>query len=141
MGFSDFFKNHFSTSSPFISQALLLGTSEERSTIVNRKKENTMSEETLDPEDWESMRNLGHKMVNDMVNYLKTVRERPVWQNVPDQVKSQFTGPVPIGPERPEEVLREFVEKVLPYPMEKITRASGAGYWELEPSWAPTLNS
>ncbi len=78
------------------------------------------TEETLDPNDWESTRKLGHKMVDDIVNYLKTVRERPVWQKIPDEVKSQFTTPLPIDPEQPEEVYKEFVEKVLPYPMGNI---------------------
>ena len=31
-------------------------------------------EETLDPTDWESTRALGHRMVDDMIDYLKTVR-------------------------------------------------------------------
>jgi len=87
---------------------------------VKRENKNAAPEETLDPDDWESTRKLGHKMLDDMLDYLKTVRERPVWQNVPDQVKSEFTGPVPISPEQPEEVYREFVEKVLPYPMGNI---------------------
>lgn len=77
-------------------------------------------EETLDPEDWESTRKLGHKMIDDMIDYLKTVRERPAWQNIPQQIKAQFTAPVPISSEKPEEVYREFVEKVLPYPMGNI---------------------
>ena len=86
------------------------------------KKEinNAMSEETLDPDNWDSMRKLGHKMLDDMVDYLKTVRERPVWQNIPEQVKAQFTAPVPVSPERPEEVYKEFTETVLPYPMGNI---------------------
>ncbi len=81
---------------------------------------NAVSEETLDPDNWESMRKLGHKMLDDMVDYLKTVRERPVWQNIPEQVKAQFTEPVPVSPEHPEEVYKEFTEKVLPYPMGNI---------------------
>lgn len=81
---------------------------------------NAVSEETLDPDNWESMRKLGHKMLDDMVDYLKTVRERPVWQNIPEQVKAQFTASVPVNPERPEEVYKEFTEKVLPYPMGNI---------------------
>ena len=36
-------------------------------------------EETLDPEEWESMRVLGRRMVDDMVDYMRTVRERPAW--------------------------------------------------------------
>jgi aromatic-L-amino-acid decarboxylase len=87
---------------------------------VKTEINNAVSEETLDPDNWESMRKLGHKMLDDMVDYLKTVRERPVWQNIPEQVKAQFTAPVPINPERPEEVYKEFTEKVLPYPMGNI---------------------
>jgi aromatic-L-amino-acid/L-tryptophan decarboxylase len=87
---------------------------------VKTEISNAVSEETLDPDNWESMRKLGHKMLDDMVDYLKTVRERPVWQNIPEQVKAQFTEPVPVNPERPEEVYKEFTEKVLPYPMGNI---------------------
>ena len=81
---------------------------------------NDVPEETLDPQDWESTRKLGHKMLDDMIDYLSSVRERPVWQNIPHQIKDQFTKPVPINPEQPEEVYREFVEKVLPFPMGNI---------------------
>ena len=40
-------------------------------------------EETLDPQDWDAMRSLGHRMVDDMLTWLETVREREVWQPVP----------------------------------------------------------
>ena len=35
-------------------------------------------EENLDPDDWEAMRALGHRMVDDMLDYARTVRDRPV---------------------------------------------------------------
>ncbi|NIO70027.1 MAG: hypothetical protein GTN71_13620, partial [Anaerolineae bacterium] len=73
-------------------------------------------EETLDPEDWESMRALGHRMLDDMLDYMKTVRERPVWQHAPDQVKAHFNRPLPLDPQPPEEIYEEFLENVLPYP-------------------------
>ena len=38
------------------------------------------SAQTLDPADWQSMRALGHRMVDDMMEYLETLRDRPVWQ-------------------------------------------------------------
>ncbi len=84
------------------------------------EKEDHEVEETLDPVDWDSMRRLGHKMLDDMVNYIETVRERPVWQHVPDRIKTQFNNSVPKEPQPPEEVYAEFVEKVLPYPMGNI---------------------
>ena len=33
-------------------------------------------EETLDPQDWDGMRRLGHRMVDDMFDYLEHVRVR-----------------------------------------------------------------
>jgi aromatic-L-amino-acid decarboxylase len=77
-------------------------------------------EETLDPEDWESMRALGHRMLDDMLDYMRTVRERPVWRHAPDQVKAQFDKPLPRDPQPPEEIYEEFLEHVLPYPIGNI---------------------
>jgi glutamate/tyrosine decarboxylase-like PLP-dependent enzyme len=59
-------------------------------------------------------------MVNDMLHYLRTVRERPVWQPIPDQVKAHFGSPVPLDPQPPEEIYEEFLENVLPYPAGNI---------------------
>ena len=43
------------------------------------KRENKIEvEETLDPDDWEAMRKLGYKMLEDVIDYMETVRERPV---------------------------------------------------------------
>ena len=93
-------------------------------------------EETLDPEDWESMRALGHRMVDDMMDYMQSVRERPVWQHAPDQIKAHFAAPLPLDPQPPDEVYEEFLQYVLPYPIGNITPASGAGSWARARSWA-----
>lgn len=76
--------------------------------------------ETLDPENWEEMRALAHRMVDDAISYLENVRERPVWQPVPQEVAAHFEGPAPRGPEGANAVYEEFVETVLPYPMGTI---------------------
>ena len=34
--------------------------------------------ETLDPQNWDEMRALAHRMVDDAITYLETLRERPV---------------------------------------------------------------
>ena len=34
-------------------------------------------EETLDPKDWDELRQLGHRMLDDMLDYLSTVRDKP----------------------------------------------------------------
>ena len=46
----------------------------------------SMNEESLDPGDWEGLRMLGHRMVDDALEYLRTVRERRVWQGRTDSV-------------------------------------------------------
>ncbi len=66
------------------------------------------------------MRLLGHRMVDDMLDYLRTVRDRPAWQHAPDRVKEQFRHPLPLDGQQPEEVYREFQENVLPYPVGNI---------------------
>ena len=37
--------------------------------------DNEVKEETLDPEDWDKMRALGHRMIDDMMTRMETIRE------------------------------------------------------------------
>ncbi len=78
------------------------------------------SDETLDPKDWEAMRQLGHRMVDDMVSFLQDVRERPVWQPIPEKIQQQFKKPLPKDPQDPEQVYQEFQKNIQPYPMGNI---------------------
>ena len=73
------------------------------------------AEESLDPNNWESMRALGHRILDDMMDYLETLRERPAWQHAPYHVKAHFEGSPPIDPQPPEEVYRDYVQYILPY--------------------------
>jgi hypothetical protein len=59
--------------------------------VIMPAMSNDTSFETLDPEDWGKMRSLAHKMVDDAVDYLETVGDKPVWQQVPEAVKQTFT--------------------------------------------------
>ncbi|HJP58240.1 MAG TPA: pyridoxal-dependent decarboxylase [Gemmatimonadales bacterium] len=77
-------------------------------------------EETLDPADWESLRALGHRMVDDALDWLRDVRERPVWQPIPDAVRASFQAPAPRTPSDPAAIYRDFTERVLPYPMGNV---------------------
>ena len=77
-------------------------------------------EETLDPEDWGAMRELGQRMVADLMTHLENVRERPVWQPTPEEVKARFRQPVPFEPQETEQVYQDFLDDVLPYPMGNI---------------------
>ena len=46
--------------------------------------------ETLDPKNWDEMRALAHRMVDDAITYIEMVEERPVWQPVPEEDLTAF---------------------------------------------------
>ncbi|MHA2495955.1 MAG: pyridoxal phosphate-dependent decarboxylase family protein [Candidatus Hodarchaeales archaeon] len=77
-------------------------------------------EETLDPLDWNEFRVLGHQMVDDMLNFLETIRDRPVWQPIPQDIKNFFKKPIPKDPEAARDIYQDFLEKILPYPLGNI---------------------
>lgn len=78
---------------------------------------NTRRYETLDPENWEEMRALAHRMVDDALTHLETVRERPVWQPIPKEVADRFKELAPREPGGADAAYEEFVKTILPYPM------------------------
>ena len=82
--------------------------------------DHTQKYETLDPENWDEMRALAHRMVDDAITYLETVRERPVWQPVPDEVAARFEESAPHSPGGAEGTYQEFLETIFPYPMGNI---------------------
>ena len=69
----------------------------------------------LDPADWEKFRAGAHRALDDAIDFLRDVRERPVWQPVPDNVKARLSEPLPQDPIAFEDVYREFTETILPY--------------------------
>jgi aromatic-L-amino-acid/L-tryptophan decarboxylase len=77
-------------------------------------------EESLDPADWQDLRALGHRMLDEMMTYLETVRERPVWQPIPEAVRSFLKQPLPLEGQEAAEVYEDFKENVLPYPLGNI---------------------
>ena len=76
--------------------------------------------ETLDPENWDEMRALAHRMVDDAMTYIETVEERPVWQPVPADVAARFDSPAPHDPAGADAVYQDFLETIFPYPMGNI---------------------
>jgi glutamate/tyrosine decarboxylase-like PLP-dependent enzyme len=76
--------------------------------------------ESLDPQDWEALRQLAHRAIDDGFDYLQHVRDRPVWQPVPESVVARLRGPAPREPEGAEHAYAEFRELVMPYPMGNI---------------------
>ena len=78
-------------------------------------KNQVLKEETLDPENWDELKELGHQMVNDMISFLQTIREQPVWRMPSETAKEIFNKELPRLPQRFENVYGEFKENILPY--------------------------
>jgi aromatic-L-amino-acid decarboxylase len=79
------------------------------------EKTNVVMEETLDPTDWESTRALGHRILDDALDYVQALRGRPVWQHAPPDVKAHFEGPPVVDPKPSAAVYQEYVDYILPH--------------------------
>ena len=69
----------------------------------------------LDPADWPGFRAQAHRMLDDILDYVETIRERPVWQPIPDEVRARVRQPLPAKPTALAEVHGAFMRDVLPY--------------------------
>ena len=83
-------------------------------------QETAAADETLDPPDWADMGTLSHRILDDAIAYLKDVRERPVWREMPDKVRSFFSAPLPREPAPVADVYDDVARNVMPYPMGNI---------------------
>ena len=70
---------------------------------------------TLDPSDWSALRAQGHRMLEDMFDYLEDLRARPVWQPIPDAVRARFRAPLPHAATPLATVHREFLQNIVPF--------------------------
>ena len=80
-----------------------------------KQSHDMLKEETLDPENWASTRALGHRILDDALDYLETLRDRPVWRHAPQHVKAHFEGTTPLVPQPPEAVYQEYLQYIQPY--------------------------
>ncbi len=82
---------------------------------MENAKQFLADEQTLDPQDWDSMRRLGHQMIDDVMDYLQHIKEKPVWQKFPDESKQFLQQDVPAEPTDANGVYAEFKEHIFPY--------------------------
>ncbi len=54
-------------------------------------------------------------MLDDILDYIENIRERPVWQPIPDSARTHFRDAVPTGPSDLAAVHDEFMQHILPY--------------------------
>jgi aromatic-L-amino-acid decarboxylase len=73
------------------------------------------SENTLDPADWPAFRLQGHQMLDDMLDHLEHLREQPVWQPLPQDVRDTFRQPMDTAPADLASVHDAFMQTIMPY--------------------------
>ncbi|MBF0550676.1 MAG: aspartate aminotransferase family protein [Deltaproteobacteria bacterium] len=71
--------------------------------------------DTLDPVDWPAFRAQGHRMLDDILDYLEHIRERPVWQPIPQNVRTLFREALPQEPSDLATVHKTFMQDILPF--------------------------
>ncbi len=54
-------------------------------------------------------------MLDDMIDFIANVRDRPVWQPIPDAVRARFNAELPRAPSDLHEVYGEFANFIAPY--------------------------
>jgi aromatic-L-amino-acid decarboxylase len=70
---------------------------------------------SLDPEDWTGLREQAHQMLDDMLGYMQNMREFPVWQVIPNEVRARFREDLPVQPTPLAHVHAEFMTSILPF--------------------------
>jgi aromatic-L-amino-acid decarboxylase len=72
-------------------------------------------ETSLDPDDWQSFRALAHGALDDAIEFLRTVRQRPVWRPTPERVRIALDAPMSTAGQDFGSVYQEFKDLILPY--------------------------
>ena len=70
---------------------------------------------SLNPQDWDAFREQAHRMLDDMLGYTERIRERPVWQPIPEEVRARFQEPLPLQPVPLATLHDEFMHQILPF--------------------------
>lgn len=80
----------------------------------------TDEERGLDPLDWAEAEAVAHRMVAEAVAHLRGLRDRPVWQPMPEEVRARARAPLPQGPTPLPAVWEEARDRLLPYAMGNV---------------------
>src|SRR6201996_2611627 len=74
-----------------------------------------MGSHSLDPADWQAFRTQAHRMLDDMIDSMEHIRDRPVWQPIPPEVRARFRSDLPEDAGDLAAVHEEFLRYILPF--------------------------
>jgi glutamate/tyrosine decarboxylase-like PLP-dependent enzyme len=107
-------------------------------------------DETLDPvgdEEWDRLRALAHRMVDDALDFHQGIGARPVWRPMPQRSKDAIARGESAGGADPDSVYAEFREHIEPFPYGNVhprnwgwVNGQGSALGSLAELWAATMN-
>lgn len=91
--------------------------------LERESRRDIVDEETLDPataEEWAAFQSLAHRMVDDMLGRMMSLREQPPWREMPPDVRHALGSGAAVAVPREGigagQAYADFVHNVLPYP-------------------------
>lgn len=106
------------------------------------------AETTLDPDDWETLRALGHRMVDDLIAYHATIGERPAWQTVAPEARRALGDDFERTGVGEEAAYEEFSRRIKPFPYGNLhprgwgwVNGTGTTIGALAEMWGAAMNS
>ncbi|THD79912.1 MAG: cytochrome D ubiquinol oxidase subunit I [Phenylobacterium sp.] len=70
---------------------------------------------SLDPDDWSAARDQARRMLDGVFDHLESLRDQPLWQAPPDELRAQYREPLPTGPAGLSELGDLFQTAIRPY--------------------------
>ncbi len=70
---------------------------------------------SLDPSDWDEIRRQSHRALDDMLDYMAGIQQRPVWQSPPESALDHFRAELPRDASTFASVYDVFARQILPY--------------------------
>jgi aromatic-L-amino-acid decarboxylase len=70
---------------------------------------------SLDPDDWRAARRQAHRMLDDVIDHIESLRDQPVWRAPTTTAREHFTEDLPRAPTALSDLHQTFLEAVLPY--------------------------
>lgn len=105
-------------------------------------------EQSLDPDNWDAVSDLGKKMVEEMVDYLQHIDQEPIWRKPPEEVKNLVKEKWSDQGKELQHIYQDFKQYILPYPKGNIhprfwswVQGTGSITAALADFLASTLNS
>ena len=71
---------------------------------------------SLDPADWDAFQGLAHRLLDEAIDHLRTVRERPVWQPVAASARAALEAPLPVEGQGIAATAETALRHILPHP-------------------------